>query len=931
MALGQVGSMSVALMGDINNFNRDMDKAGAKVKGFGTQVGAVGAKVAKAGKAMALAITLPLVGFAVAAIKFAGDAEEIQSKFDAVFKEFAEQTTVWVEEFAVAINRNATDLKEYASVFQDTFVPLGFARGEAAELSMALVELTIDLASFNNASEPETMRALQSAIVGNHETVRRFGVIINQAGLNIELMNMGIKDGIKTATEAEKAQARLNLIIAGTADAQGDAARTSESFTNQMKGMKSEMKAVAEDIGAILIPHVLKLMEKIKELTSAWAEMGDLEKERIVKYLAIFAVGGPALYAVGTIAKLVPALISLWAAIAASPIGIMLAAAAAGMALNKSFVLLYDTIAGAIGDLVEGGEEAIHVTQRIIDMFVEATNAAGNVVIENVNLVGVSMDAMIEDLRVAQEAAKAALISGELEYGEAARKFQEDVNMILDNYGVMDDFTRTLFASMIEMAIASWAELTGVTLDAVGTIVREVEEAEEAVEKVARGIERAKDVIVAASVELTTLELDAARAQFHELTKELFYTAEGSLDYIVVVGKIRKAYATLIAAAEAVVEQDKEVSAGREKLIADYELLGLVLTDVVIPKTKEASTVYQDIVSSALVDITWDIVTFHRKTEAAERDHLDRMAAIDQAGFDKIADINKSDDRKREDENTAHTRRMDDIDDWYDQQVLEGAANTAEKKRNLDTKRQEKEEEAKKTHLRRLDDFDTQYTRNIEDNEADREQTLQDELEAYEEQRPKITEIVKQSFLDMVDAIVESKIKETIEGVIAQFMGLGAAAETGVAAANTALAGLNPLAMALVPLWLGGTAGGATFVQDLNKWLTDQIYGEGTYEAGRGGTVRVESYAGGGVVPGPPGVPRMVVAHGGEPIGTAGLAQVFDYEMMGRAVQAGTYEAMLEVLSKDAGRPIIVQMADGTRIAQALYNPLAAEKSRRGG
>jgi len=921
MALGQVGSMSVALLGDISKFNRNMDAAGNKVKGFATKVGAAGVKIQSAGKAMALAITLPLVGFGIAAIKFAADAEEIQSKFDAVFKEFAAQTTVWVNDFADAVNRNATDLKEYASVFQDTFVPLGFARGEAAELSMALVELTIDLASFNNASEPETMRALQSAIVGNHETVRRFGVIINQAGLNIELMNMGIKDGVKAATEAEKAQARLNLIIAGTSDAQGDAARTSESFTNQMRGMKSEMKAIGEDIGAILIPHVLKLMEEVKKLVDAWGELGDEQRERIVKYLMIFAVAGPALYAVGTIAKLVPALHALWAAIASSPIGLMLATAVAVKLLGDHFVELYDMISDKTGDLVRGGEEAIHVTQAIVDMFVEDTNRAGNAIIENVNVVGVSMDAMIEDLRVAQEAAKAALISGELEYGEAARKFQEDVNAILDQYGVMDDYTRDLFADMIETAIAAWAELTGVTTDAVGTIVTTVEEGAEAV---ARGVERARDVILPLIEEiaaLTTIELEKAQEEFAKLTGELGNTAEGSLDYIVVVGRIRAAYKKLISAAEAVTEQDKEVSAALAVLIADYEALGLVLTDVVIPKTKEGTTVYKDIITDALVDITWDLITFYRGAEAAEKDHWQKMEDITQDALDRIDDINKSDQERREDAQTAYSRRLEDIEIWYWQRVEDGAANTNEKKLALEAEREEKREAALLDHTRRLEDLDTQYTRNIEDNETDREQALQDELEAYEEQRPKITEIVEQGFLDMVDGIVKSGIETAIEAVINSFWGMATEAELATQATNAALGGLNlGLVAALVPIAIGTSDVVAKGVAALNKWITENIFGQ-HYGAG---TWRVPSYAGGGVVPGPEGAPRVVIAHGGEPIG-------IDYEAIGSAVQAGTYEAMVEVMSKDKGRPIVVQLPDGTRVAQALYNPLEAERARRGG
>jgi len=60
-------------------------------------------------------------------------------------------------------------------------------------------------------------------------------------------------------------------------------------------------------------------------------------------------------------------------------------------------------------------------------------------------------------------------------------------------------------------------------------------------------------------------------------------------------------------------------------------------------------------------------------------------------------------------------------------------------------------------------------------------------------------------------------------------------------------------------------------------------------------------------------------------------ASEIDYSRLGEAVQAGTYDAMVEVMSKDRGRPIVVQLPDGTRLAQALYNPLETERARRGG
>ena len=107
------------------------------------------------------------------------------------------------------------------------------------------------------------MEAFQSALVGNHETVRRFGVVITEATLNQELMRMGIEKGSKAATNVQKVQARLNLITRGTADAHGDAARTADSFANRTRALKADLNELAGELGTILLPAVTQIVEEL--------------------------------------------------------------------------------------------------------------------------------------------------------------------------------------------------------------------------------------------------------------------------------------------------------------------------------------------------------------------------------------------------------------------------------------------------------------------------------------------------------------------------------------------------------------------------------------------------------------------------------------------------------------------------------------------
>ena len=202
----------------------------------------------------------------MALVNMASDIEEMQGKSSVVFGRFAEQVRGELAEFGAEVGRSRFELEGMASSIQDTFVPMGFARGEAAKLSVELTKLATDVASFNNASDTETMNAFQSALVGNHETVRRFGVVITEATLKQELLRMGIKRTNEQVTNAEKVQARLNLIMAGTTDAQGDAARTAESFANQSRALG----AALVNLGAEVITPLLKpISEFVGFLTDA--------------------------------------------------------------------------------------------------------------------------------------------------------------------------------------------------------------------------------------------------------------------------------------------------------------------------------------------------------------------------------------------------------------------------------------------------------------------------------------------------------------------------------------------------------------------------------------------------------------------------------------------------------------------------------------
>ena len=198
-------------------------------------------------------------------VNMASAVEEMQSKSAVVFGRFVSNVRAELEKFGNAVGRSTFELEGMASSVQDTFVPLGFARKEASKLSVDLTKLAVDVASFNNATDVEVMHAFRSALVGNHETVLRFGVVINEATIKQELMRMGINKTSSEITNQEKVMARLNLIIAGTADAQGDAINTNTSFANSMKALGAEFEEFMVEAIAPMLPALSDMVRSIKE------------------------------------------------------------------------------------------------------------------------------------------------------------------------------------------------------------------------------------------------------------------------------------------------------------------------------------------------------------------------------------------------------------------------------------------------------------------------------------------------------------------------------------------------------------------------------------------------------------------------------------------------------------------------------------------
>jgi len=234
----------------------DVDTATKKASTASSQLGDSFKKMAGAmGVGVSIAVLANAVKkFSAEAIEAAARSQELKAKFDVVFGQSAPQAREELDNFGTTVNRSRLELQEMASDMQGVLAAMGLNRAEAADYSVELTKLSVDVAAFNNAQDADVLNAFRAAMTGEYESVKKFGIVINEAAIKAELLTMGISGGTQAATAAEKAMARYNIIMRATADAQGQATLEAGSYTNVTKGLEAAMTDLKVAVGERLIP-----------------------------------------------------------------------------------------------------------------------------------------------------------------------------------------------------------------------------------------------------------------------------------------------------------------------------------------------------------------------------------------------------------------------------------------------------------------------------------------------------------------------------------------------------------------------------------------------------------------------------------------------------------------------------------------------------
>lgn len=274
-----LGNLSNRSGGAITGLNNSISNLSGSFLGFKTSTGKalIGLKSFTRQILSSMGIYLGLYG-AIRGIKNAIDISsaltEVQNVVDVTFGDMSKKVNEFAQDSIRQFGMSELTLKQTASRFQAMGTAMGINSSlikkaneflnkqtdgyiglsdSMADVSLNLTKLTADMASLYNIDQDVVSQDLSAIFTGQTRPLRDYGLDLTQATLKEWAMKQGLDSDIASMSQAEKTMLRYQYVLANTQTAQGDFARTADSWANQIRILKQSFEQLGSVIGGALI------------------------------------------------------------------------------------------------------------------------------------------------------------------------------------------------------------------------------------------------------------------------------------------------------------------------------------------------------------------------------------------------------------------------------------------------------------------------------------------------------------------------------------------------------------------------------------------------------------------------------------------------------------------------------------------------------
>jgi len=283
-ALGQlasnsnrVGGVTRGLTSSINNWGNSARKAAKHSFSLASAIGKIYAK---------FWVLFRALGVFRKAINISGALTEVQNVVSHSFGPSMDKVEQQAKNAIYTLGMSELSFKQYASTYQSMGLAMGItakqvgdannflatstngyvqASDDMADMSLNLTKLTGDIASFYDKSQADVAQDLQAVYTGMVVPLRKYGLDLTQATLKQWAMNNGLDANIESMSQAEKTMLRYQYVMAQTTMAQGDFARTADTWNNQVRLLSENFKrlgAIWGNAGINMLKPLLQAFNK---------------------------------------------------------------------------------------------------------------------------------------------------------------------------------------------------------------------------------------------------------------------------------------------------------------------------------------------------------------------------------------------------------------------------------------------------------------------------------------------------------------------------------------------------------------------------------------------------------------------------------------------------------------------------------------------
>lgn len=278
----KVGSASRSLVTGFSNTTKSIKSTRSGFRGLASTIGKFYATYW---------MVMRAVGKIGSAVDLASQLTEVQNVVDTTFGDMASKVDDFTKTSIQDFGMSELTVKQISSRFQALGTSIGIsseqvANGTAvankalmsqnntlykttdsmADMSLNLTRLAGDMASFYDVDQADVAKSLQSIFSGTIAPLRRYGLDLTQATLSEWAMKNGLDANIKSMTQAEKVLLRYNYVMANTQAAQGDFAKTANTWANSVRVLKQEFQAWGSIIGSVIINALKPFVQALSKV-----------------------------------------------------------------------------------------------------------------------------------------------------------------------------------------------------------------------------------------------------------------------------------------------------------------------------------------------------------------------------------------------------------------------------------------------------------------------------------------------------------------------------------------------------------------------------------------------------------------------------------------------------------------------------------------